>query len=821
MKQPTTERVVLLGARSDLKSHLGSVRWFISKVLALRIVFAVPTVLVVLGENPASLLSQEPAVVEMPKPAAELLRERGAQIFSQSCADCHGASGQGDESAYDSALVGDDSIGQLAAVIADTMPEGSPEDCVGEDAEAVASFIHYAFYSEAAQIRNRPPQVALARLTADQLRQSVSDLYSKFSGLARWSEQRGVNAIYFNGDRWKDEEKKIERTDAVIDFDFGRESPGEGISAEEFFIHWTGGLLAEVTGRYEIIVRSTCSFTMDFGSGDRELIDNHVQSGDKTEFRKTIYLTGGRVYPFEIDFRQRKRKTESPPASVSLSWVPPGGVESIIPTRNLVADWAPAAYSLQAILPPDDRSYGYERGIAVSREWDESTTAAAIEFGQIVHDELWPVYQRKHRKDPEAERVKLGNFLAELLSTAFRMPLSTELRELFVDKQLAVEPDDAEAIKRVVLIMLKSPRFLYPQADGGVGESQQVANRLSLVLFDSLPADDLTLKAIEKQTLKTPEQIRGYVEANLNDYRVRAKTREMLYSWLNAEHLGDHSKDAELYPGFDKPLAADLKLSLDAFLDAVVWSDRSDYRELFLSKAAYTTPRIAEYYGDEWAAAEEQNLDPHGVQLARSSDERFGILTHPYLLSGLAYHDSTSPIHRGVFLIRYVLGRTLRPPSDAFSPLSPDLHPDLTTRQRVELQTSPASCQVCHTKINGLGFALESFDAVGKRRELEGEKQIDANGSYTDRDGIFQEFDGVGALANFIASSPDAHRAFVSRVFQHFVKQPPAAFGTDTLERLTKQFEDSEFNIKKLIVEVALIASQPSQGSSPAQVASQ
>src|SRR5690606_4492052 len=99
------------------------------------------------------------------------------------------------------------------------------------------------------------------------------------------------------------------------------------------------------------------------------------------------------------------------------------------------------------------------------------------------------------------------------------------------------------------------------------------------------------------------------------------------------------------------------------------------------------------------------------------------------------YHDSTSPIHRGVFLMRYMLGRTIRPPMDAFSPLSPALHPEMTTRQRVELQTSPESCQVCHVKINGLGFTLEAFDAVGRPRDREGDKPIDPSGIYFTRAG--------------------------------------------------------------------------------------
>ena len=176
-------------------------------------------------------------------------------------------------------------------------------------------------------------------------------------------------------------------------------------------------------------------------------------------------------------------------------------------------------------------------------------------------------------------------------------------------------------------------------------------------------------------------------------------------------------------------------------------------------------------------------------------------------MSGLAYHDSTSPIHRGVFLIRYMLGRTLRPPAEAFSPLSPDLHPDLTTRERVELQTSPESCQVCHVKINGLGFALENYDAVGRYRESEHSKTINSQGNYDPRSGGTAQFAGPAKLAEYLISSEDSQRAFVSRAFQHFVKQPAAAYGPETLDQLLKNFRESNFNIQQLLVEIAVVAS--------------
>lgn len=749
----------------------------------------------------------EPVSDNSARSSTDALVQRGEAIFAASCTDCHGQNGEGSESAYAQPLTGDLSIGQLAEIVSDTMPEGEPELCVAEDALAVATFMYESFYSEAAQIRNRPPRAVLTRLTADQLRQSISDLFSQFEGLPQPSSKFGLNAEYYDGDRRDKEKRKIERIDPVLDFDFGLESPGEGINKNKFVIYWRGGIRADVTGRYEIIVRSSCSFTCKLGRYDRDFIDNHVQSGDKTEFRQSLYLTAGRVYPFELTLVQRERKTENPPVNISLSWVPPKSVEQIIPTQHLISEWVPAAFALQAELPPDDRSYGFERGIAVNRQWDESTTTAALEFAQVAIDELWPHYRKKHTQESDEKRGLLRAFLTQIVETAFREPLSDDTRALYIDSQVDKEEADADAIKRVVLVSLKSPRFLYPTLTGVGSTSRAAGNRLALILFDSLPTDDWLRGSIAKDELQDAAQRRSYAEGNVNDYRVRAKTRRMLYEWLNLGHFNDVTKNAALYPEFNSGLYADLRSSLDYFLDDIVWSEASDYRQLFQARWSYTNDRIAAVYGQAWQPAEAAT----GAGLRKTHDGvdiGFGVLTHPFMMSGMAYHDSTSPIHRGVFLIRFLLGRTLRPPSEAFSPLSPDLHPDLTTRERVELQTSPESCQVCHSRINGLGFALENYDAIGRFRAEEKGKAIANAGRYTSRNGDEVEFSGDAQLAEYLTNSPDAHRAFVSRAFQHFVKQPPAAYGADTLDELTQKFVDSNFNIRTLIVEIAVVGAR-------------
>jgi len=318
---------------------------------------------------------------------------------------------------------------------------------------------------------------------------------------------------------------------------------------------------------------------------------------------------------------------------------------------------------------------------------------------------------------------------------------------------------------------------------------------------------------VEKPKFKAVVFYMGDISYSTYGERLELEKRVVgfIHNWLNLGHISTITKSEESFPEYDADLVSDLRSSLDHFVEQVIWSEESDYRELFLAKYGYTNSRIADFYGENWKPKTEPGFD-----LAQTEDSELhsGLLTHPLLLSGLAYRDSTSPIHRGVFLIRYMLGRTLRPPSEAFTPLSPDLHPDLTTRERVELQTSPDGCQTCHSKINGLGFVLENFDAVGFYRETEKSKPIDALGQYTDRKDNSVKFNGVPDLASYLADSDDAHRAFVSRAFQHFVKQPPAAFGSETLDRLVRLFRENDYNVRELLTEIIVLASVSNSSSS-------
>ncbi len=108
------------------------------------------------------------------------------------------------------------------------MPEGEPEKCSAEQSQASCGLTSIMrFYSEAAQIRNRPPRVALARLTGDQLRQSIADLYSRFEGVPKVTDGRGIRGVYLMA---TDGRTRTRRLRGGIRFSisiFGRESPAK------------------------------------------------------------------------------------------------------------------------------------------------------------------------------------------------------------------------------------------------------------------------------------------------------------------------------------------------------------------------------------------------------------------------------------------------------------------------------------------------------------------------------------------------------------------------------------------------------------------
>ncbi len=736
-------------------------------------------------------------------PASAESTPNGAIIFRQLCVKCHGRHGEGVKGKYDDVLHGDWSIEKLTRYIAKNMPDDAPGKCVGPDAEAVAHHIYDTFYSREARARNHPPRIELLRLTNRQYINTVADLLRHFTGEdTPPNGQPGLKATYYNSQGFDGAKKVQDRIDRQIDFDFGDHRPEpiaksipERRATNDYSMQWRGSLRADESGDYEFVLRSPNGVRLWVNDTEDPVIDAWVASGKPAEYKGTLHLIGGRSYPIRLDFFKFKEKL----GAVSLLWQPPRSSLQPIPARNLSTGRATPTLVINTRFPPDDSSVGYERGVSVSKAWDEAATQSAIEVANYVVKNLDHL---SHSKPSDTNRTaKVEKFCDEFVATAFRRPLTDEQKRIFVTSQFKRAAKVDDAVKRVMLLTLKSPRFLFLGLHEPKPDDFEVAARLSFELWDSIP-DQQLWKSASKGELHTPEQVSAQARRMLGDPRSRAKMQAFLHHWLQMNRVDDLSKDATLYPGFTPEIIADLRTSLDLFLDDVVWSDSSDYRKLLLADYLFVNDRLAKFYGIS------TNLTDDFTRLPVDPKQRSGVLTHPYLLSAFSYQKSTSPIHRGVFLTRNIVGRTLRPPPMAQVFKDADFAPNLTMREKVAELTRPQACQTCHSVINPLGFSLENFDAVGRFRTSEKGRLIDSASDYTTDDGATVRFTGARDLAEFAAGSEHAQKAFIEQLFHQLVKQPVLAYGPDTMDRLRESFVRSQFNIQKLMIEIALLSAR-------------
>ena len=760
---------------------------------------------------------------------APVVARDGAQVWTQMCASCHGASGQGGKG-YKGPLHGDQSVLELARFIAQEMPPDAPKPLPEAEAKNVAGYIYDAFYSPVAQARTAPPRVELSRLTVNQTRNALSDLIASFRKGEALDERTGLSAKYFK--TRGDKDAIIERIDPQINFQYGTSTAvAEQDDPYAFKMRWQGSLMAPETGLYEFVLRTEQAGEFYLNDLKTPLIDARIKSGESNEYRGVIWLQGGRRYPLRlewfkgvtgVDNLEKLKKKPLQAASVALLWQRPHRVDEVIDAAFLSPISTPLVFAPQTIFPPDDRSIGYERGTAVSKAWDDATTQAALETTAYVLENLRELSGVKDDAPDRDERLK--KWCRTWLTRAFRRPLSDDEAQFFIERQWKAAPNAEAAIKRVLLLSLKSPRFLYREvaaeksakatvqvlASGSdaaqvlapqiaASNGYDMASRLSFALWDSAP-DETLLQAAQKDELKTRAQVLAQAQRMMNDVRAHNKLREFFLQWLKVDAFPDLAKSAEKYPDFNDQIRTDLRASLERELDEIVWSEKSDFRELMLSDKVWLNGRLAKIYGVK--------LDPNApfTPVSMDAGRRSGILTHPYLLANLAYVDGTSPIHRGVLIARNVLGRRLNPPPAAFVPLEATLHPKLTTRQRVSLQTSPAACAGCHNLINPLGFSLEKFDAIGRLRAKDNDSWVDASGGYNGRDGKAVKFAGSGDMAKFLANSPEVHAAWVEKLFHHVVKQPVKAYGPQAPAYLLETLRRNNFNMRQQMIESALLA---------------
>ena len=109
----------------------------------------------------------------------------------------------------------------------------------------------------------------------------------------------------------------------------------------------------------------------------------------------------------------------------------------------------------------------------------------------------------------------------------------------------------------------------------------------------------------------------------------------------------------------------------------------------------------------------------------------------------------TSPVKRGDWILRRILGTpTPPPPADAGTlPADPKAFGGLTLREKLAVHKRNPTCASCHLRIDPLGFPLEGFDPVGRpRTAYQDGGAVDVTGEFADKSTI----SGVDGLLGYL-----------------------------------------------------------------------
>ena len=179
------------------------------------------------------------------------------------------------------------------------------------------------------------------------------------------------------------------------------------------------------------------------------------------------------------------------------------------------------------------------------------------------------------------------------------------------------------------------------------------------------------------------------------------------------------------------------------FFADVFQNDRS-VLELLDSDHTFLNGPLAEHYGIPGVTGPQWRRVDGVRQYGRG-----GILGLSTTLSKHSGASRTSPILRGNWLLEMVLGEKLPKPPKGVPVLPEDetATDGLTVRQLVEKHRSVGECAVCHAKIDPFGFALEGYDAIGRRRDKDlGDRPVDASADLPDG----AKVDGLAGLREYI-----------------------------------------------------------------------
>ncbi|MDB5309010.1 MAG: Protein of unknown function (DUF1587)/Protein of unknown function (DUF1592)/Protein of unknown [Gemmataceae bacterium] len=338
--------------------------------------------------------------------------------------------------------------------------------------------------------------------------------------------------------------------------------------------------------------------------------------------------------------------------------------------------------------------------------------------------------------------------LVNFAGRAYRRPLSAAERDDLLAFYRALRQKDGlgheDALRDAIVSVLMSPHFCYrfDLAEPGRGvrplSDYALASRLSYFLWSSMPDAELLAHAAAGD-LHRSDVLTAQTRRMLRDSRVRGLATEFGGNWLDFRRFEEHnSVDRDRFPGFTNELRQAMFEEPVRYLVDVAQGNRP-VLDLLYGPDTFVNRPLAKHYGmpdppagpDAWVHVEDAQRYGRG-----------GLLPMAVFLTKNAPGLRTSPVKRGYWVVRRLLGEQIPPPP----PTVPELPKDeanlgeLTLPQVLARHRQDRSCAGCHNRFDSVGLVFEGFGPVGERRTKDlGGRPVGTGATFpdgTDRDGI-------------------------------------------------------------------------------------
>lgn len=275
-----------------------------------------------------------------------------------------------------------------------------------------------------------------------------------------------------------------------------------------------------------------------------------------------------------------------------------------------------------------------------------------------------------------------------------------------------------DKLKTLVQILLNDPRFLFhvELGDGSTPinsmqmlTSYEIANRLSYSILASPPDSALWADAAANK-LKNFLVIGGHVDRLVSSPAFKDRIVEFVKFYVGVNLASNAPNHTEFLNGLSaNQLDVDATNEFNKYINYIVFNKRGTFMDLMTSQMAFpATSNLAGVFNTSIAESAETPV---------VAANHFGLLSRPYM--NLVSTPHLKLVQRGKRIRVNMLCSDVPQPSATDLAARPTLsESDLITlnrRQYIDKATmSSASCIICHSKMNQLGFATENYDSLGR-----------------------------------------------------------------------------------------------------------